>query len=130
MDLVRNVQDPQQASKSLVEHALARFSTDNLSCMIVRFDGKAVQEAVQNKSEPIGVEGDPSSKGALSEAEHLVLDAKKKLDESGETQLDRIPTDMVEEQQAAEPGPELNPAALEAARKDKRNIDTTPDPNS
>jgi len=36
VDLVRTIQDPQDASKTLVDHALARFSTDNLSCMIVR----------------------------------------------------------------------------------------------
>ncbi|KAF3142357.1 Protein phosphatase 2C 1 [Orbilia oligospora] len=38
VDLIRTVQDPQDASKALVDHALARFSTDNLSCMIVRFE--------------------------------------------------------------------------------------------
>lgn len=38
VDHVRTVQDPQDASRMLVEHALARFSTDNLSCMVVRFD--------------------------------------------------------------------------------------------
>ena len=125
VDLVRNMQDPQAASKSLVDHALARFSTDNLSCMIVRFDSQKVQDAVQHKAEPIGVEGDPATKqGGLSEAESLVLESKKKLDESGETQLDRIPTDIMEEQENAEAGPELNVAALEEARKTMK--DTTP----
>ncbi|KAK7408014.1 mgpp2cl-1, protein phosphatase 2C-like protein 1 [Neonectria punicea] len=38
VDLVRNVEDPIAASKLLVDHALNRFSTDNLSCMIVRLD--------------------------------------------------------------------------------------------
>lgn len=38
MDLVRNTEDPIAASKMLVDHALNRFSTDNLSCMIVRLD--------------------------------------------------------------------------------------------
>lgn len=109
--------DPQAASKALVDHALARFSTDNLSCMIVRFDGKAAQHAVENKNEQIGVEGDPTTKsGGLSEAEHLVLESKKKLDESGE-KLDRVPSDLGEDD--AEPGPELNAEALEAARKDR-----------
>ena len=121
VDLVRNIQDPQAASKSLVEHALARFSTDNLSCMTVRFDNQKVQETVQNKAEPIGVEGDPPSKqGGRSEAENIVLESKKKLDESGGEQLDRITTDIIEEQAEAEPGPELNPEALEAARKDNK----------
>lgn len=38
VDLIRQVQDPQEASKMLVDHALRRFSSDNLSCMIVRLD--------------------------------------------------------------------------------------------
>lgn len=33
------MEDPVAASKLLVDHALSRFSTDNLSCMIVRIDG-------------------------------------------------------------------------------------------
>ena len=115
------MEDPQAASKALVEHALARFSTDNLSCMIVRFDGKKVQEAVSNKLEPNGVEGDPATKhGGVSEAEHLVMDAKKKLDDSGTEQLDRVPSDLMEAEEDSEAGPELNPAALEAARKDNK----------
>lgn len=122
MDLVRNTQDPQAASKALVDHALARFSTDNLSCMIVRFDNKAVQEAVQNKSEPIGVEGDPASKsGGLSEAEHIVLESKKRLDESGEPQLDRVTTQMIEAEAQKEGGPEMDEnAAMVQTAKDIR----------
>ena len=61
VDLVRGIEHPQEASRALVEHALARFSTDNLSCMIVRFDGQRVQQTVERKTEPIGVEGDPAS---------------------------------------------------------------------
>ncbi|KAJ6144933.1 protein phosphatase 2C [Penicillium chermesinum] len=38
VDLIRNVHDAQEASKMLVDHALARFSTDNLSCMVIRLD--------------------------------------------------------------------------------------------
>ena len=56
VDLVRNVEDPQAASKSLVDHALGRFSTDNLSCMVVRFDNKALKSIQEESS--IGVEGD------------------------------------------------------------------------
>ena len=36
-DLVQNIQDPEEASRALVDHALAKHSTDNLSCMVVRF---------------------------------------------------------------------------------------------
>ncbi|KAF4119759.1 hypothetical protein GMORB2_4425 [Geosmithia morbida] len=34
VDLVRDMHDPVAASKLLVDHALSRFSTDNLSCMV------------------------------------------------------------------------------------------------
>ena len=84
MDLVRNVQDPVAASKQLVDHALARFSTDNLSCMIVRFDKTALMDAYNNKSDAIGVEGDPSSvSGKPSEVDKILGDAKRKVQEDG-----------------------------------------------
>jgi protein phosphatase PTC1 len=89
--------------------------------MIVRFDGKAVQEAVANNADPIGVEGDPNTKkGGLSEAEHIVLESKKKLDESDGEQLDRITTQMVEAEKAKEAGPEMDEdqAALAQAARD------------
>ncbi len=38
VDLVRDIHDPQEASRLLCEHALKHYSTDNLSCMIVRLD--------------------------------------------------------------------------------------------
>jgi protein phosphatase PTC1 len=38
VELIRNVHDPQEASKILVDYALSRFSSDNLSCMVVRLD--------------------------------------------------------------------------------------------
>lgn len=114
---MRNIQDPQAASRALVDHALARFSTDNLSCMVVRFDGQAVQQTVDRKVEPIGVEGDPATqKGGMTEAEAIISKQKEALQESG-AYLDRMPSDIAEEEEA-EPGPELNPAALEAARRD------------
>ncbi|OAX81375.1 hypothetical protein ACJ72_04288 [Emergomyces africanus] len=49
VDLIRGTEDPQLASKILVDHALSRFSTDNLSCMIVRFDTKAIQHAIDQQ---------------------------------------------------------------------------------
>jgi len=110
----------------LVEHALSRFSTDNLSCMLVRFDGQRVLQTVEHQTEPIGVEGDPASqKGVLSETEAIVLEQRKKLDDSGQ-RLDRIPTNDIQEEEGeeapggGEAGPELNPEALEAARKDRK----------
>jgi protein phosphatase PTC1 len=40
VDLVRGVEDPQEASKKLLEHALGNYSTDNLSVMVIRFSSK------------------------------------------------------------------------------------------
>ncbi|KAK8154540.1 phosphatase 2C-like domain-containing protein [Phyllosticta citrichinensis] len=118
VDLVRNIKDPQAASKSLVDHALARFSTDNLSCMIVRFDNEALL-ARQNESN-IGVDGDPSSKkGGISETESILGQAKKHIGDIGEADIDQVSNEMILEEEEAEPGPELNPEALKAARKDK-----------
>jgi protein phosphatase PTC1 len=77
VDLVRNVQDPVAASKLLVDHALARFSTDNLSCMIVRFDKDALVESQKAK---VGVEGDTGGVASkLSEAEKIVSSTKQKI---------------------------------------------------
>lgn len=122
VDLIRNIQDPQAASKVLVDHALARFSTDNLSCMVVRFDNKAVQQTVDKVVEPIGVEGDPPTKtGGVTETEAIVRDQQNKLVETGE-KIDKVPThELVEsEEGAASPGPELNLEAAEAAKRDKQ----------
>ena len=87
--------------------------------MIVRFDNRAVQNTVERKTEPIGVDGDPATKeGGISEAENLVLQSRKHLDESGEAvPPESITTDSIEEEDEAEPGPELNVDALQAARK-------------
>lgn len=37
VELVRGIDDPEAASKRLVEHALKEYSTDNLTVMVVRF---------------------------------------------------------------------------------------------
>lgn len=80
VDLVRDEQDPVAASKKLVDHALARFSTDNLSCMIVRLDKAALLENQHNKENPIGVEGDiVTASGKVSEAEKIVRSTKQKI---------------------------------------------------
>lgn len=86
--------------------------------MVVRFDNKAVQQTVDRKCEPIGVDGDgPSHKGSISEADAIVLKQKEKLEDNGEL-MERMPSGIVEEDEQ-EAGPELNPQAVEAARKDK-----------
>ncbi|KAM7192831.1 phosphatase 2C-like domain containing protein [Rhypophila sp. PSN 637] len=83
VDLVRNIQDPVAAAKLLVDHALTHFSTDNLSCMIIRFNKQAILEN-QSKDNAIGVEGDastPVTSGKVSETEKIVGTIKQKIAE-------------------------------------------------
>ncbi|KAI0110345.1 phosphatase 2C-like domain-containing protein [Nemania sp. FL0031] len=81
VDLIRDQHDAVAASKLLVDHALARFSTDNLSCMIIRFDKAALLDQ-NNKDRPIGVEGDSAGEsGKVSEAEKIVSSTKQKIAE-------------------------------------------------
>ncbi|KAK4123829.1 PP2C-domain-containing protein [Parathielavia appendiculata] len=80
VDLVRNIQDPVAAAKLLVDHALSRFSTDNLSCMIIRLDKQALIENQNNKDKAIGVEGDPAA-GKVSESEKILDSTKAKIAE-------------------------------------------------
>jgi protein phosphatase PTC1 len=44
VQLVRDVKDPRQAAQVLVNHALDNFSTDNLTCMVVRLDQDVYQD--------------------------------------------------------------------------------------
>ncbi|WVR03065.1 hypothetical protein IAU60_000054 [Kwoniella sp. DSM 27419] len=37
VDLIRSIQDPQDASRFLLDHAMSNYSTDNLSVMVIRF---------------------------------------------------------------------------------------------
>ena len=127
MDLVRNTADPQVASKHLVDHALARFSTDNLSCMIVRFDNKTLQQTVDRKAEPIGVEGDPSTnkKGGISEADAIIKESRKSMSDSSSLVPDEAPADdkakisqeVIREEEEKEVGPEIDPGALQVNQK-------------
>jgi protein phosphatase PTC1 len=80
--LVRNTKDAQEASKLLVDHALSRFSTDNLSCMVVRFDSDLTRD-IEQRSESLGVEGDLSSKkDGVNEADEISEGAKRSLESS------------------------------------------------
>ena len=81
--MVREMHDPAAASKLLVDHALSRFSTDNLSCMIVRFDKTALADTQKGKA--LGVEGDGTGQGSgkVSEAEKIVSSTKQKIAEGG-----------------------------------------------
>jgi protein phosphatase PTC1 len=80
VDLVRGVEDPFAASKLLVDHALNRFSTDNLSCMVVRLDRAALVEQQNNREHAIGVEGDTTSTQLQqTESEKIVGEAKRRI---------------------------------------------------
>lgn len=70
------------AAKLLVDHALSRFSTDNLSCMIIRLDKQALLENQNNKDKAIGVEGDAATgPGKVSETEKILKTTKSKIAE-------------------------------------------------
>lgn len=124
VDLIRNLQDPQAASKLLVDHALSRFSTDNLSVMIIRFDSKVLHS---NATGSIGLETDPATKakGAVYETEMLVGEARRKsgivsTDAVAATDgsADEVKHDIIKEMnEESEPGNELTPEGLDSARK-------------
>ena len=127
VDLIRNTHDPQHASRLLVDHALARFSTDNLSCMVVRFDNGKLQQTVERKTEPIGVEGDPPSikAGGISEADAIVGEARRSMgdighvlhsdvrsEEGSDEDKARISQEIIREEEEKEVGPEVDPNGL------------------
>jgi protein phosphatase PTC1 len=42
VELIRHIKDPKEASQTLVDYALENFSTDNLTCMVIRLNQDAV----------------------------------------------------------------------------------------
>ncbi|KAK9358975.1 phosphatase 2C-like domain-containing protein [Lipomyces starkeyi] len=52
VDIIRDVKDPQAASRILIDYALSHFSMDNLTCMVVRFDDKMAELIRKNHSLP------------------------------------------------------------------------------
>jgi len=104
----------------LVDHALSKFSTDNLSVMVVRFDPRKVRE---NTSIDIGVQNE-SQKGTVSEVEMLVSEARRHsgipLEGSALTDQDEedIKNSVIHEgDEEQEPGPELTPQGKPDAEK-------------
>ena len=93
VDLIRTVQDPFAAAKILVDHALNRFSTDNLSCMVVRLDRAALADRRTSRESVGTVDGASSAnKSSLAaaatpasakqtEVEKIVGEAKRKLEQ-------------------------------------------------
>lgn len=110
----------------LVDHALARFSTDNLSVMVVRFDSQKLQS---NSASNIGVETeDTKEKGAVSEVEMIVSEARRNSgileegavdDEDSEDVRQTVIKEAAaaEEEEDQEPGPELTPEGKQEADK-------------
>ncbi|KAF3062922.1 Protein phosphatase 2C [Trichoderma lentiforme] len=82
VDLVREVHDPGEGSKLLVDHALNRFSTDNLSCMIVRFDKEALaqSQATPTRSDT-EAESNNGTAAKVSEVDKIISDTKQKIAE-------------------------------------------------
>lgn len=77
VDLVREIHDPSEGAKLLVDHALNRFSTDNLSCMVVRLDKEALaQSQTSQDAEP---EANHGAASKVSEADKIVMDTKQKI---------------------------------------------------
>ncbi|WEW61123.1 mgpp2cl-1, protein phosphatase 2C-like protein 1 [Emydomyces testavorans] len=112
VDLVRDTDDPQEASKILVDHALSRFSTDNLSCMVVRFDTKAQGDGIGSKR---AAEGEVSDTTGVSETDRIMAQAEK---EAKRRSISNSDTGVKEEDRNAqaealaakldeEPGPEI-----------------------
>ncbi|KAL2817718.1 phosphatase 2C-like domain-containing protein [Aspergillus cavernicola] len=85
VELIRNVSDAQEASKILVDHALARFSTDNLSCMVIRLDADRLREVANRTVDPAVVEGTLSSNPGrgISETDKIVEGARKSMANTG-----------------------------------------------
>ncbi|RAK96602.1 type 2C protein phosphatase PTC1 [Aspergillus ibericus CBS 121593] len=117
VDLVRNVHDAQDASKILVDHALARFSTDNLSCMVIRFDLDRVRKVVNRTVEstkPRGVDGDPAKNGdrGMSEADQIIEGARKSMASAGiaddPVTAEKVQGEMLQKMSNDEAGPELS----------------------
>lgn len=87
--------------------------------MIVRFDNRALQQTVERKTEPIGVEGDPATvKGGISEADAIVQEARKSMGDNGkgeppEEEKKRLSQEVLREvEEEQEPGPELDPEGV------------------
>ncbi|KAF7589262.1 Protein phosphatase 2C 1 [Aspergillus hancockii] len=136
VDLVRNVPDAQEASKILVDYALSRFSTDNLSCMVIRFDTDRVKEVINRTADRIGVVGDPSMnvEHGVSEADKIVEGARKSMASAGiadDTEAAEKVNDEILQKMAndeGEPGPEISvdnhndaPAVSRANKTEREN---------
>ncbi|KAL4920548.1 phosphatase 2C-like domain-containing protein [Aspergillus aurantiobrunneus] len=131
VDLVRTVSDAQEASKILVDHALARFSTDNLSCMVIRLNADRHREVASRTVDPAVAEGNPETPGrGISETDKIVEGARKsmasteiadesetlkKVHEETEEKLERLSGDEPESELSVSP----NAPAAELSQPNK-----------
>lgn len=104
----------------LVDHALSKFSTDNLSVMVVRFNPKKVRE---NTSIDIGVQHDEHNAG-ISEVEMIVGEARRNsnIPPEGASLSEAEKQDLAnqviaEQQEEQEAGPELTPEGQAQAQQ-------------
>jgi hypothetical protein len=105
--------------------------------MVVRFDNKAVQQTVEHKAEPIGVDGDLATKrlGGISEADAIVKEARKsmgegpgkmspadlKSEESIEEDKDRIKREIIREEEEKEFSSDLDGGRLQQVPEMQRD---------
>ena len=95
--------------------------------MVVQFDNKIIKQTVENKVDPIGVEGDPSSiKKGISEADAIVREARKSMGNVGsdgvrEEEKMKVTEDIIKEEAEKEPGPELDPNGVKKLEAVKQN---------
>lgn len=106
--------------------------------MVVRFDNRAVQQTVEHKAEPIGVDGDPATKksGGISEADAIVKEARKSMSEGSgkmlhsdvrseeavEDEKAGISQEIIREEEEKEVGPELDPEGLKHIPEMRKNV--------
>ncbi|KAG5928547.1 hypothetical protein E4U42_000464 [Claviceps africana] len=79
VDLVRDVHDPISASKQLVDYALSRSSTDNLSCMIVRLMNETSATAQAKTTSDKDAEPELDTLAKVSEAGKIASESKQKI---------------------------------------------------
>ena len=93
VDLVANIEDPQEASDALLKHALSNFSTDNTSVMVVRFSPGSVSRpsetaaAVADDNAASATTSAPQDSEAKKEADAAktaTADAKKEASDKAE----------------------------------------------
>ncbi|KAL2865135.1 type 2C protein phosphatase PTC1 [Aspergillus lucknowensis] len=102
VDLIRDVPDAQLASKILVDHALARFSTDNLSCMVIRLEADRHREFANRTIDAALPESNLSTNPgpAITETDKIVEGARKSMANAelmdGPDLVRKIPDEMEE----------------------------------